>query len=84
VLGSKMAYRQMGRSDAPVALLLVSPAFAKRFAASLHNCKLVQLGAGLHYLQEDHPETIGRSVAAWIGAIEGAARDSIPVTAKAS
>jgi hypothetical protein len=38
---------------------LVSPAFAERFAATLHNCKLVQLGAGAHYLQEDHPETIG-------------------------
>ena len=55
---------------------LVSPAFAGHFAASLHNCKLVRLGTGAHYLQEDHPETIGRSVAAWIGEIEGASRDS--------
>ncbi len=61
---------------------LVSPAFAERFAASLHNCKLVRLGAGAHYLQEDHPETIGRSVAAWIGEIEGASRDSDLVAAK--
>jgi haloalkane dehalogenase len=51
---------------------LASPAFAERFTATLHNCKLVRLGAGAHFLQEDHPETIGRSVAAWIGAIEGA------------
>ncbi len=51
---------------------LVSPAFAERFAATLHNCRLVHLGAGAHYLQEDHPETIGRSVAAWIGEIESA------------
>jgi haloalkane dehalogenase len=28
---------------------LVSPAFAERFAASLHNCELVHLGAGAHY-----------------------------------
>jgi haloalkane dehalogenase len=64
---------------------LVSPAFAEHFAASLHNCKLVQLGAGAHFLQEDHPETIGRSVAAWIGEIEGASRESResdPVAAK--
>jgi hypothetical protein len=27
-------------------------------------------GAGAHDLQEDHPHTIGRSVADWIGAIE--------------
>jgi len=51
---------------------LVSPAFAERFAASLYDCRVVQLGAGAHYLQEDHPETIGRSVATWIGAIEAA------------
>ena len=30
---------------------------------------------GAHYLQEDHPETIGRSVAAWIEDIESAARE---------
>jgi haloalkane dehalogenase len=53
---------------------LVSPAFAERFAATLHNCKLVRLGAGGHNLQEDHPDTIGQSVAAWIGEIEGASR----------
>lgn len=50
---------------------LVSPAYAKRFCAALHDCKLIQLGPGRHYLQEDHPEAIGRSVAAWIAEIEG-------------
>ncbi|GAA0707375.1 haloalkane dehalogenase [Dokdonella soli] len=50
---------------------LVSPAFAESFAASLYDCRVVQLGAGAHYLQEDHPETIGRSVAVWIAEIEG-------------
>jgi Predicted hydrolases or acyltransferases (alpha/beta hydrolase superfamily) len=45
---------------------LVSPAFAEAFAAKLHDCQLVQLGAGAHYLQEDHPETIGRCIAEWI------------------
>jgi haloalkane dehalogenase len=63
---------------------LVSPAFAERFAATLHNCKLVRLGAGAHFLQEDHPETIGRHVAVWIGEIESASRDSELVETKVS
>jgi haloalkane dehalogenase len=54
---------------------LVSPAFAESFAAGLQDCELVKLGTGAHFLQEDHPETIGRSVAAWIGAIEAARQD---------
>jgi haloalkane dehalogenase len=49
---------------------LVSPAFARSFAAGLDNCRLVSLGAGVHNLQEDHPDTIGRSVAEWIADIE--------------
>jgi haloalkane dehalogenase len=53
---------------------LVSPAFAEEFSRKLHNCRLVKLGAGLHFLQEDHPETIGRAVAAWIGETEGPGR----------
>jgi haloalkane dehalogenase len=53
---------------------LVSPAFAESFAAVLHDCEVVQFGAGAHYLQEDHPETIGRSAAVWITKIEGARR----------
>jgi haloalkane dehalogenase len=53
---------------------LIPPAFAERFAATLQDCRLVMLGAGTHDLQEDHPETIGRSVAAWIAEIEAARR----------
>ena len=44
----------------------VPPAYATALAASLQNCRLVQLGAGTHNLQEDYPDAIGRSVAAWI------------------
>ncbi|MGA7810981.1 haloalkane dehalogenase [Bradyrhizobium sp.] len=51
---------------------LVSPLFAASFAASLTNCALVPLGPGRHFLQEDHPEAIGRSVAGWIAGIEAA------------
>lgn len=49
---------------------LVSPAFAESFAATLQHCPIVGLGAGLHFLQEDHSEAIGRSVAGWIAGIE--------------
>ena len=52
---------------------LTAPALAERYAAELQNCCLVRLGAGVHFLQEDHPDTIGRSVAEWITANEGTA-----------
>jgi haloalkane dehalogenase len=53
---------------------LVTPAFAADFAASLEPCALVRLGAGLHFLQEDHADAIGRSVAGWIAGIEAASQ----------
>ena len=37
---------------------------------SLRNLTTVSLGEGLHYLQEDHPEFIGRSIASWIRAFD--------------
>jgi len=52
---------------------LVPPAFAMDFAATLKHCALVRLGAGRHFLQEDHPEAIGRTVAGWIAGIEAQA-----------
>lgn len=45
---------------------LVSPAYAERYAATLKRCRLVHLGRGRHYLQEDHGATIGRHVAEFI------------------
>jgi haloalkane dehalogenase len=51
---------------------LVSPAFAEKFAATLQQCAVIGVGAGRHFLQEDHPEAIGRSVAGWIAGIEAA------------
>ncbi|TXI05494.1 MAG: haloalkane dehalogenase [Rhizobium sp.] len=49
---------------------LVSPEFAEEFARGLHDCRLVKLGAGLHYLQEDHAEIIGETVAEFIAELE--------------
>ncbi|HEY1864478.1 MAG TPA: haloalkane dehalogenase, partial [Roseiarcus sp.] len=56
---------------------LVSPALAEEFARKLNDCRLVKLGDGIHFLQEDHPETIGRSVAAFVAEVEaGRARSA--------
>jgi haloalkane dehalogenase len=52
---------------------LVPPAFAEELARKLADCRFVELGDGIHFLQEDHPETIGRSVAAFISEVEGRA-----------
>jgi haloalkane dehalogenase len=51
---------------------LTSPAFAERFAAGLKNCRLIHLGAGAHYLQEDHADRIGTELARWIAGIASA------------
>lgn len=41
---------------------LISPSFALSFAAKLPHCEAVVLGAGAHYLQEDHPHAIAAGV----------------------
>jgi haloalkane dehalogenase len=49
---------------------LVSPAFAESFAKGLRNCKLIHVGRGLHYLQEDHPQEIGAAIREWLTELE--------------
>lgn len=56
---------------------LVSPAFGAEFAATLADCRMVHVGAGRHYLQEDQPHVIGREVAAWVDALERPAAASV-------
>ena len=51
---------------------LVSPEFVKEFAASLQNCRLINLGPGAHYLQEDHADAIGAALASWIPEVAAA------------
>jgi haloalkane dehalogenase len=46
--------------------VLVRPSFAQSFAERLKNLRVVQLGAGRHYLQEDHAEVIGATVNGWL------------------
>lgn len=45
---------------------LISAQAAKEFAAGLKNCRFIDLGPGAHYLQEDHPDTIGKAIAEWL------------------
>jgi len=66
------AHRALAQSSYPKLLftgdpgVLVSPAFAQTFAKGLKNLRVVQLGPGRHYLQEDHAEVIGATVNEWL------------------
>jgi haloalkane dehalogenase len=53
---------------------LVTPAFAEKFVKALKNCKLVQFGSGIHYLQEDHAEAIGTTIKEWLIGLEVSSR----------
>ena len=48
---------------------LVSPAKAAWYVQRLKACRSVPLGPGVHYVQEDHPEVIGREIAAWLSTL---------------
>lgn len=45
---------------------LISPARAAFLASRLKSCTSVSLGAGRHYVQEDHPDLIGSEIARWL------------------
>jgi haloalkane dehalogenase len=53
---------------------LISAQQAKEFASTLANCHFVDLGPGAHYLQEDHPDAIGKAIADWLPPIVEAER----------
>ncbi|HEX2715571.1 MAG TPA: haloalkane dehalogenase [Candidatus Acidoferrales bacterium] len=73
------AHRALAQSSYPKLLFtgnpgaLVTPAFAESFARGLKNCKVVDLGPGYHYLQEDHPKAIGDRVHEWLSELGFAA-----------
>jgi haloalkane dehalogenase len=52
---------------------LISPKFAEGFAKGLKNCRLVQLGSGIHFLQEDHPKQIGVAIKDWMAGLHTSA-----------
>jgi haloalkane dehalogenase len=72
----EQAHRALAQSSYPKLLFvgepgaLVSPAFAERFVSGLKNCKLIRVGPGLHFLQEDHPKEIGSAVHKWLAELE--------------
>lgn len=45
---------------------LASPAVARRVVKNIQECKVVELGHGIHYLQGDHPDVIGSTVREWL------------------
>ena len=54
---------------------LVSPVFAESFAKTLKNLRVVKLGAGRHYLQEDHAQLIGATVNDWLIGLLGSSSE---------
>ncbi|HKF38303.1 MAG TPA: hypothetical protein VKB35_15510, partial [Ktedonobacteraceae bacterium] len=41
------------------------PPIVERTTAHLKNLKTVDVGQGIHFLQEDHPDLIGSELARW-------------------
>jgi haloalkane dehalogenase len=48
---------------------IISPVQAEWIRENIPNLKSVDLGKGLHYLQEDHPHLIGEEIATWYRAL---------------
>ncbi|MBZ9716570.1 haloalkane dehalogenase [Mesorhizobium sp. AD1-1] len=53
---------------------LIAPQAAREFAAGLKNCRFINLGPGAHYLQEDHADAIGGTIAGWLPEVVQASR----------
>lgn len=49
--------------------LLIPQSMADWCAENLPNCEVVNVGAGLHYIQEDCPQAIGRATSKWLASI---------------
>jgi haloalkane dehalogenase len=50
---------------------LVPPPVVQWCRANLPQLEVVPLGAGVHYVQEDHPHAIGEGLAAWLRRLPG-------------
>jgi haloalkane dehalogenase len=48
---------------------ITPPALVEWCVANLNNLETVDLGQGIHFLQEDHPHEIGAALADWLGRI---------------
>ncbi|KAK3629128.1 hypothetical protein LTR56_018249 [Elasticomyces elasticus] len=60
----------------PGALILEKD--AKFYRENLLNCRSVDVGHGLHYIQEDHPHLIGRAIGEWLCAAREAMHVGTP------
>jgi haloalkane dehalogenase len=45
--------------------VLIGPKDVERYRGEFANLEVRPAGKGLHYVQEDEPETIGRAIADW-------------------
>ena len=69
IVGAYNAWLQ--QTDVPKLLFhaqpgaIVTPRLVRWCQDSLKNLETVDLGEGIHYLQEDHPRAIGEHVARW-------------------
>jgi len=73
VVATVIAYRDaLCRSPLPKLLFaaepggLMPPPVVAWCRANLPNLEVIELGAGRHFLQEDHPHAIGSGLAAWL------------------
>jgi haloalkane dehalogenase len=64
----------LAKTDVPKLLfwgtpgILVTPPLVGRLERSWQNLRTIDIGPGLHYLQEDAPDIIGRGIADWMEA----------------
>ena len=62
-------------SDLPKLCFYVSPGIAikkddvTRIRSEFTNIEMVDLGEGLHFIQEDYPDEIGQKIATWMGGL---------------
>ena len=50
---------------------IITPKVAESLKAKLKNLEAIDLGEGIHYLQEDHPHAIGKGIASWYQGLGG-------------
>lgn len=71
-------YEWLKNSDVPVLAMHASPGaifkkgFMEELRSELPRMQVVDLGSGIHYLQEVQPTLIGDSVAGWLANLDGA------------
>ena len=74
VVAAAQAYSEwLGKSDVPKLLLYAQPGAIMRQPLldwcrnNVRNLKTVDIGPGVHFVQEDRPHEIGEAIAAWMG-----------------